>query len=98
MTRGSGIDPPGGPLSGVWEAIGKAIAPVVAKQLSALLPVIVAAVVDALLKKLPTPEDFVPPPITDLVEDVRHTVNQLPDIDIPVLSDIFDLSEWIKKV
>lgn len=92
-------------LAPIWESIGKAVGPVVAeyvapyvaRQLSALLPVIVAAAVDALAKRVEGVADSLLTPVPELAEEVREAVNQIPDIDIPVLSDIFDLSEWLKK-
>ena len=68
----------------------------VATKLTALLPLIVAAAVDALVKRVPVIGDAELPTVEELVTDVRETVNQIPDIDIPVLSDLFDLTEFLK--
>lgn len=100
MAGHSETEYPAGVLGPIWVSIGKAIGPVVApyvaKQLSALVPVIVAAAIDTLIKRVPLIGGDLPN-LGDLAEDVRKTVNLIPDIDIPVLSDIFDLSEWLKS-
>jgi hypothetical protein len=71
------------------------LAPILVKQLSALLPVIVAAATKAITDQLRLKVDQGLP---ELVENIRTHVNQIPDIDIPVLSDVFDLTEWLKRL
>lgn len=77
------------------------IAPIVAEKLSALLPVVVAAAMKAfgegVLSVLPGVALSELPALPELAETVRRSVNQIPDIDIPVVSDIFDLTEWLKS-
>ncbi|AAN02004.1 hypothetical protein SEA_NIEBRUSAYLOR_68 [Mycobacterium phage NiebruSaylor] len=78
--------------------VAQRIGTVVADRLTALLPVIVTATVkaieDSLRSALPGKLDL--PDTATLVEQVRGLVNQLPDVDVPVVSDIFDLTEWLK--
>ncbi|AVP42724.1 hypothetical protein SEA_SCHOOLBUS_69 [Mycobacterium phage SchoolBus] len=74
--------------------VAQRIGTVVADRLTALLPVIVTATVKAIEDSLPGKLDL--PDTATLVEQVRGLVNQLPDVDVPVVSDIFDLTEWLK--
>lgn len=77
------------------------IAPIIAQKLMAVLPVIAAAiakaVMDQVISRIPVLGDLPALDLPQVADQVRDTVNQLPDIDIPVLSDIFDLSEWLKR-
>jgi hypothetical protein len=71
------------------------IAEIVAKQVVALMPVIVAAASKAIGDQLKSalPVGFGLPDVPDIAETVRQQVNKIPGLDIPVLSDLFDLSE-----
>jgi hypothetical protein len=78
----------------------KQLSPILAKSLLALMPVIAAAVAKAITEQL---KAVVPGlsgagalSLPDLAEKIRNEVNRIPDIDIPVISDIFDLSEFLK--
>ncbi|QFP94191.1 hypothetical protein SEA_CLARKSON_53 [Mycobacterium phage Clarkson] len=62
----------------------------------ALIPLAGATVVKQALEAVPglkLPEDF---NAADLAEVARGDLNKIPDIDIPLLSDIFDLTEFLK--
>lgn len=65
----------------------------------ALIPLAGATVVKLALEqafdKIPGVE--VPPlNVQDLADLARGDLNKIPDIDIPVLSDVFDLTEFLK--
>ncbi|AVO21633.1 hypothetical protein I5I01_gp27 [Mycobacterium phage MooMoo] len=63
-------------------------------RIKALLPILAAAAAKALADQL---EDVpVVGTVLDIAEKVREDVNQIPDIDIPVLSEVFDLTEFLK--
>ncbi|WP_229482117.1 hypothetical protein [Mycolicibacterium mageritense] len=67
----------------------------VEKRLMALLPIIVAAAVKAVADQVRKDVPVVGN-VLDIAEQVRVDVNRIPDIDIPGLSDRFDLTEWLK--
>jgi hypothetical protein len=77
---------------------------IVSEKLTALLPVIIGAatkafgdvIAKALKDAIPHIEIPAIPAVPDIIEAVREDINKIPDIDIPVLSDIFDLTEWLK--
>lgn len=73
------------------------LTPILVKELSALFPVIAAAVAKAIAEQLKSQLPDLHVSLPDLAETVRNEVNKIPDIDIPILSDIFDLTEFIKK-
>lgn len=76
------------------------LAPLIAEKIMAILPVIIAAaakvVVDQIFSRFPSLEDIPGVDMPLVAEQIRETVNQLPDIDIPIVSEVFDLSEWLK--
>ena len=63
-------------------------------RVKALLPLLAAAAAKALAEQL----DNIPivGDVLDIAEKVRADVNKIPDIDIPGLSEHFDLTEWLK--
>lgn len=67
------------------------LAPLVAKQLAPLIPVIAAAVAKTVLDRLGVGTVAVPEIVKDSVNNVLEF-----DPDIPFISDIFDLSEFLK--
>jgi hypothetical protein len=79
------------------EKLIEKLGPLIVKQVTALLPVIAAAVAKTISDqlKLHIPELHLPA-IPDLAEDVRKQLNNIPDVDIGPLSEIFDVSEWLK--
>jgi hypothetical protein len=78
------------------------IAPIIVEKLLALLPVIAAAVAkavtDEFVKHLPALDIPGIPDIATLADQVRENINvSIHDIDIPILSDIFDLTEFFNR-
>jgi hypothetical protein len=71
------------------------LVPIIVEKLSALLPVIAATIAKTVMDQFQQPlPDLQIPHIADLAENVRQQVNMIPEIDIPVLSDMF--SGWLK--
>lgn len=72
-------------------------------KIPALLPLVAAAVAKAAVEQviehipginlLPGGLD-----VQSIAETVRTDLNKIPDIDIPVLSDIFDLTDFLKNL
>lgn len=87
-------------LTAIAVKIAEKLIPIVAEKLMALLPLIAAAVAkavaDQVLSRIPD-IDLDLPGLPELADTVRNDLNRLPDVDIPVLSDIFDLTEWLKN-
>lgn len=67
------------------------------KRVTALIPLVAAAAVKAMADQIRTDVPLVGN-VLDIAEKVRADVNLIPDIDIPGLSDVFDLTEWLKKL
>lgn len=68
-------------------------------RVQAMLPLLAAAAAKALVDQLAEHLDDIPVvgDVTKIAEEVRDQLNNIPDIDIPILSDVFDLTEWIKQ-
>lgn len=74
-----------------------AIIDAVEKRVQALLPLLVAAAVKAFAEHAERMiRDNVPFAGDVLAEKARTELNQIPDIDIPGLSEHFDLTEWLR--
>jgi hypothetical protein len=71
-------------------------APIIAERLLTLLPIVVASATKAVFDRIPQLElhDI---DLSDLINIVRDDMNQIPDIDIPILSDRFDLTEMFNR-
>lgn len=71
----------------------------VEKRVQALLPLLVASAVKAfaehvermIRENVPFAGD-----VLEIAEKARTELNQIPDIDIPGLSEHFDLTEWLR--
>ncbi|AAN07952.1 hypothetical protein AVANI_34 [Mycobacterium phage Avani] len=76
----------------------EAAATAVETRVKALLPLIAAAAAKALADEIAQRIPNVPVvgDVLEVAEKVRTDLNNIPDIDIPGLSDIFDLTEWLK--
>jgi hypothetical protein len=81
-------------------SLAEKMAPIIAEKLLALLPVIAAAVAkavaDEIVKHLPLDIPGIPD-LAALADQVRDNINgSIHDIDIPILSDIFDLTDFFR--
>lgn len=83
----------------IIEKAVNAAANAIESRVKALLPLIAAAAAKALADQLAEHIPSIPVvgDVLDIAEKVRADVNLIPDIDIPGLSDVFDLTEWLKK-
>ncbi|AWH14430.1 hypothetical protein HWB60_gp029 [Mycobacterium phage TChen] len=68
------------------------------KKLLAMLPLLAAAAAKAIVDEIAEHIPAVPMvgDVMDIADKVRKDLNDIPDIDIPILSDIFDLTEFLK--
>jgi hypothetical protein len=75
------------------------LVPILVEKVSALLPLVAAAAARAVADQLKVhlPDLGQLPQLPDLAEKVRQQINLIPDVDVPVLSALFDLSEWLKR-
>jgi len=82
-------------------ALAPVLAPLLLEKLVAIVPVLVAAATKSLGEEF---RDVINRAIPDVkmpdlgsIDDVAgKIVRQIPDIDIPGISDKFDLTEWLK--
>lgn len=87
-------------LTSIAKALAPIVAPIIAEKLMAVLPLIAAAVAKAVVDEIAkhVPDIPVLGDLMGVAEKVRENINvSVPDIDIPILSDIFDLTEWFNK-
>lgn len=75
-----------------------AIIDAVEKRVQALLPLLAAAAAKALADQIARhlPELPIVGDVLEVAEQVRGSLNSIPDIDIPGLSEHFDLTEWLR--
>lgn len=66
-------------------------------RIRALLPLLAATVVKAAFDRLEQDMPIVGN-IMDIAEDARGQLNQIPEIDIPGISEHFDLTEMLRKL
>lgn len=79
----------------LWPRLEMFVIDVLMPKLVAMFPLFAASVAKAVIDQIPG-VDLVRD-VVDIAEGVRGDVNvAIPDFDIPVLSDVFDLSEFLR--
>jgi len=80
----------------LWPRLEEFFLKVVVPKLVALFPLFAASIAEKVIDQIPG-VNLVKSAV-DMAEEVRDQVNvAVPDFDIPILSDIFDLTEFLNK-